>query len=159
MMTMMLLLLLGNNFLILLQAHWPQSPTVLRTSSPNCVNSMTCTSPCTISGLDPGTEYQFTVIPNNNCGSPTGCTGNRATAQTACECEHQFVCACVCVYEPTSLYHKSYFIAISWVVHPLGHVPNSWIGIVCQYDIAVWLCVKYGYVEAKSINFDASKHL
>ena len=49
------------------------------TSSPNCGNSMTCTSPCTISGLDPGTEYQFTVIPNNNCGSPTGCTGNTVT--------------------------------------------------------------------------------
>ena len=36
---------------------------------------MTCTSPCTISGLDPGTEYQFVVIPNNNYGSSTGCTG------------------------------------------------------------------------------------
>ena len=60
------------------------------TSSPNCGSSMTCTSPCTISGLDPGTEYQFTVIPNNNCGSPTGCTGNNATAQTACECGHLF---------------------------------------------------------------------
>ena len=68
------------------------------TSAPNCGNSMTCTtSPCTISGLDPGAEYQFTVIPNNNCGSPTGCTGNNATAQTACECEHQFVCVCMCV--------------------------------------------------------------
>ena len=67
------------------------------TSSPNCGNSMICTtSPCTISGLDPGTEYQFTVIPNNNCGSPTGCTVNTATAQTACECEHPLVCACVC---------------------------------------------------------------
>ena len=43
---------------------------------------MNCTSPCTISGLDPGTEYQFTVIPNNNCGSPTGCTGNNATVTT-----------------------------------------------------------------------------
>ena len=64
------------------------------TSLPNCRNSMTCTSPCTISGLDPGTEYQFTVIPNNNCGSPTGCTGNNATAQTVCECEHQFVRVC-----------------------------------------------------------------
>ena len=64
------------------------------TSSPNCGNSMTCTSPCTISGLYPGTEYQFTVIPNNNCGSPTGCTGNNATAQTVCECEHQFVRVC-----------------------------------------------------------------
>ena len=60
------------------------------TSSPNCGNSMNCTSPCTISGLDPGTEYQFTVIPNNNCGSPTGCTGNMATAETACECGHLF---------------------------------------------------------------------
>ena len=50
------------------------------TSSPNCGNNMVCTSPCTISELDPGTEYQFTIIPNNNCGSPTGCTGNIATA-------------------------------------------------------------------------------
>ena len=62
--------------------------TYCTTSSPNCGNSMTCTSPCTISGLYPGTEYQFTVIPNNNCGSPTGCTGNRATAEIACECDN-----------------------------------------------------------------------
>ena len=41
--------------------------TYCSTSSPNCGNSMTCTSPCTINGLDPGTEYQFTVIPNNKC--------------------------------------------------------------------------------------------
>ena len=52
---------------------------------------MTCTSPCIISGLDPGTEYQFTVISSNNHGSPTGCTGNMATAQTACECD------CICI--------------------------------------------------------------
>ena len=49
------------------------------TSSPNCGDSINCTSPCTVSGLDPGTEYQFTVIPNNNCGSPTGCTENNVT--------------------------------------------------------------------------------
>ena len=52
------------------------------TSSPNCGNSVSCTSPCNISRLDPGTEYHFTVIPNNNCGSPTGCTGNKATVGT-----------------------------------------------------------------------------
>ena len=80
------------------------------TSSPNCGNSMTCTSPCTISGLDPGTEYQFTVIPNNDCGSSTGCTWNNATAQTACESEDQFVCMCVW---PTGLYHK-YRICSNW---------------------------------------------
>ena len=74
---------------------------------------MTCTSPCTISGLDPGTEYQFTVIPNNNCGSPTGCTEKNATAQTACKCEHQFACVCVCTYMRTTLYHKSYFMVTS----------------------------------------------
>ena len=44
---------------------------------------MNCTtSPCIISGLDPGTEYQLTVIPNNICGSPTGCPGNTATVTT-----------------------------------------------------------------------------
>ena len=46
---------------------------------------MTCTSPCTISGLDPGTEYQFTVIPNNNCGNATRCTGNATTTVQAGE--------------------------------------------------------------------------
>ena len=47
------------------------------TSSPNCGISMNCTtSPCTISGLDPCVEYNLSAIPNNNCGSPTGCTGN-----------------------------------------------------------------------------------
>ena len=37
---------------------------------------MNCTSPCTISGLDPCVEYNLSVIPTSNCGSPTGCTGN-----------------------------------------------------------------------------------
>ena len=57
------------------------------TSSPNCGNSINCTSPCTIGGLDPGTEYQFTVIPNNNCGSPTGCPENTTIATTTCTYE------------------------------------------------------------------------
>ena len=68
------------------------------TSSPNCGNSMTCTSPCNISGLYPGTEYLLTVIPNSNCGSPTGCTGNKATAETACECVYAQICVCICVH-------------------------------------------------------------
>ena len=54
------------------------------TSSLNCGYSVNCTSPCTISGLDSGTEYQFTVIPNNDCGSPTGCPENTTIATTAC---------------------------------------------------------------------------
>ena len=57
---------------------------------------MNCTSPCTISGLDPGTEYQFTVIPNNNCGSPTGCTRNMAAAGTPCDCNY---CDSVCLHK------------------------------------------------------------
>ena len=71
------------------------------TSSPNCGNIMTCTSPCTISRLDPGTEYQFTVIPNNNCGSPTGCTGDTAAAETVCKCGHLF---CERVKHPIFMY-------------------------------------------------------
>ena len=57
---------------------------------------MNCTSPCTISGLDPGTEYQFTVIPNSNCGSPTECTGNKAAARTLHECNY---CDSVCLHK------------------------------------------------------------
>ena len=48
-------------------------------------DSMNCTTnPCStiIIGLDSGTEYQFTVIPNNICGSPTGCTENMTTVTT-----------------------------------------------------------------------------
>ena len=79
-----------NCFVLLTWQRRPNTPPVTSTtvtycptSSPNCGNSMNCTtSPCIISGLDPGTEYQFTVIPNNNCGSPTGCTGNMATVRT-----------------------------------------------------------------------------
>ena len=75
---------------------------------------MTCTSPCTISGLDPGTEYQFTVIPNNNCGSPTGCTGNATTLVQAGE--HQvtssfvetLVIACNCIIVSWQKYKFSY---------------------------------------------------
>ena len=52
------------------------------TSSPNYGNSMTCTSPCTITGLHNGTEYQFTVIPINISGSPNGYTGNTANVTT-----------------------------------------------------------------------------
>ena len=51
------------------------------TSSPNCGNSMTCTSPCTISGLDPCVNYRITITPTNNCGSATGCTGSMVVAK------------------------------------------------------------------------------
>ena len=57
--------------------------TYCRESESSCSNSMTCTSPCTVSGLDPtideldsGIDYNFTVTPNNNCGSARGCGGN-----------------------------------------------------------------------------------
>ena len=39
------------------------------TSSLSCGDSVTCTSPCTIRGLDPCMNYSITVIPNNNCGN------------------------------------------------------------------------------------------
>ena len=51
------------------------------TSSPNCGNSMTCTSPCTISGLDPCVDYNVTITPTNNCGSATGCNGSMVSAK------------------------------------------------------------------------------
>ena len=83
------------------QATLPQvtftTVTYCPTSSPNCGNSVNCTSPCTICGLDPGTEYQFTVIPNNICGVPTGCTGHNATAETTCEFNWILI-VCACTY-------------------------------------------------------------
>ena len=36
-------------------------------SSPNCGTCL-LSSPCTISGLDSNTTYNFTVTPNNSCG-------------------------------------------------------------------------------------------
>ena len=52
-------------------------------SSPNCGNSVNCTSTsCSISGLDPGTEYQFTIIPNNECGTPPECDENKVNLTT-----------------------------------------------------------------------------
>ena len=51
------------------------------TSSPNCGNSVTCTSQCTISGLDPCVDYNITLTPTNNCGSATGCTGSMVAAK------------------------------------------------------------------------------
>ena len=51
------------------------------TSSPNCGNSVTCTSPCTISGFNACEDYQLTVVPNNKCGSTTGCTGNSVMSE------------------------------------------------------------------------------
>ena len=60
------------------------------TSSTNCGNSMNCpsTGPCTISGLDPCVEYNLSAIPNNNCGSPTGCTGNSMVVASQGQCAH-----------------------------------------------------------------------
>ena len=58
------------------------------TSSPNCGNSVTCTSPCTISGLDPCLNYSITVTPSNNCGSATGCTINSVTIPPKGQCSY-----------------------------------------------------------------------
>ena len=56
--------------------------TYCSTSSPNCGDSMNCTtSTCNISGLNVCEDYQLTVVPNNNCGSPTGCTGNSVMSE------------------------------------------------------------------------------
>ena len=35
---------------------------------------MTCSSPCTISGLVYLVNNRITITPTNNCGSATGCT-------------------------------------------------------------------------------------
>ena len=58
------------------------------TSSPNCGNTMTCTNPCNISGLDPCVEYNLSAILSNNCGSPTGCTGNSMVVSSQGQCAH-----------------------------------------------------------------------
>jgi hypothetical protein len=50
--------------------------TFCSTSSPDCGNSVTCTSPCTIIGLNPCLNYSVTVTPSNNCGSASSCPEN-----------------------------------------------------------------------------------
>ena len=47
--------------------------------SPQNCEDMNCTSPCTISGLRNDTDYQFTVVANNNCGKNNGSSENMAT--------------------------------------------------------------------------------
>ena len=62
---------LNTNGISITWHQLPNTPPVTSTTVTFCGNSKTCTSPCSISGLDPGTEYQFTVIPNSKCGSHT----------------------------------------------------------------------------------------
>ena len=38
---------------------------------------MVCSSsPCIIQGMRRDREYEYTVLPANDCGSPSGCTGS-----------------------------------------------------------------------------------
>ena len=102
---------------------------------------MTCTSPCSISGLDPGTEYQFTVIPNNNCGSPTGCTGNTATAQTACECD-MYLYMSICAFIGR-IYKQQYSEGeVDCIVYLPAYVPEFNLDMVCAF---LWFLVLLDY--------------
>ena len=85
------------------------------TSSPNCGKSMNCTSPCTFRGLDPDTEYQFTVIPNNNCASHTGCPGSSVTAQTTCKYSMtMYMCTSLYVSMSSQTCYMCYVCFLSW---------------------------------------------
>jgi hypothetical protein len=62
-------------------------------SSLNCGDKVTCTSPCAITGLDPtrdnldqGENYIFQVIPENNCGTTTGCKGMAIPSRDVPDC-------------------------------------------------------------------------
>ena len=47
-------------------------------SSPNCGTCLP-SSPCTISGLDSNTTYNFTVTSNNNCGAGDASSASATT--------------------------------------------------------------------------------
>ena len=72
---------------VTLQWGQPSEPNDITTSvsctppSPGCTECTT--SPCNITGLDPSTEYEFTVTLNSG-----GCrTSMNTTVETACECD------------------------------------------------------------------------
>ena len=78
----------NNDAITVAWQHPPNTPPVTSTtvtycpiSSPNCGNSMNCTSPCNISGLDPCVDYRISITPTNNCGSANGCTGSMVAAK------------------------------------------------------------------------------
>ena len=48
-------------------------------SQGSCMSVVCSSSPCTIQGVRRDREYEYTVLPTNNCGSPSGCTGNAFT--------------------------------------------------------------------------------
>jgi hypothetical protein len=87
--------IIGNNYSIAaVKITWPPSYILPVTStlvrycpktSPNCSTTDVCTqgrgTGCIVEGLDPSTEYVFTVTTSNNCGSATGCTENVAIAK------------------------------------------------------------------------------
>ena len=69
------------------EVTWDQPPnnppvtSVRVTCVPSSTNCETCppSSPCTISGLDSNTTYNFTVTPNNNCGAGSASSVNVTT--------------------------------------------------------------------------------
>ena len=78
-------------------------------SSPNCGNSVTCTSPCTISGLDPCADYTITITPTNNCGSATGCFWSMVTAKGYTL--SVLYCRIPCLYTNVTVY-----VGVAWSV-------------------------------------------
>ena len=59
----------------------------------SCMSVVCSSSPCIIQGMLRDREYEYTVLPTNNCGRASGCAGNTSTFALGKFCGTSLLCS------------------------------------------------------------------